>query len=112
VRIAKSTRRRRGPVFAENRGRTVAAEVKMRPYLGPYADHFVQAILVDTEQEIMAWTTHNPVLGNDDWQIDAYTDSELAPGGDFILAVNTPAGMVGFFAASKADADRIRMSIS
>jgi hypothetical protein len=112
VRIAKPTWRRHRPVFAENRDSTAAEEMKMSPYLGPYADHFVQAILVDTEQEIIAWTTHNPVLGNDDWQIDAYTDSDIASGSDFILAVNTPAGMVGFFAASKADADRIRTSIS
>jgi hypothetical protein len=86
--------------------------MKMEPYGGPYADRFVQALLVDSGQEIVAWTAHNPVLGNDDWQIDAYTDSALAAGSDFILAVNTPAGMVGFFAASKADADRIRASMS
>jgi hypothetical protein len=84
----------------------------MEPYEGPYADRFVQAFQVESGQEITAWTERNPTMANDDWQVEAYTDSGGSNGERFILAVATPAGWVGFFAATRADADRIRESMA
>ena len=84
----------------------------MEPYGGPHADRFIQAFLVGSGPEIVAWTERNAVMANDDWQVNAYTDAELSNDEGFILAVSTPAGLVGFFAATKAEADRIRESMS
>ena len=84
----------------------------MDTYEGPYANPFVQAFLVDTGQDIIDWTSRNPVMANDDWRVDAYTNGGESHGECFILAVSTPAGMVGFFAAGNADADSIRASLS
>ena len=84
----------------------------MDRYLGPYADRFVQAFTVDTGQEITAWTTQNAVMADDHWQVEAYMDTGEPTGDCFILAVPTPAGLVGFFAATRADADHIRESLA
>ena len=84
----------------------------MDPYGGPYADRFAQAFLVETEQEITAWIARNPVMANDDWQVEAYSDVGESNGDRFILAIPTPGGLVGFFAATKDDAERIRQAIA
>ncbi len=84
----------------------------MESYGGPYAGRFVEAFLVGSGSEIVEWTERNVVMANDDWQVDAYTDAELSDGAGFILAVTTPAGLVGFFADTKADTDRIRESMA
>jgi hypothetical protein len=84
----------------------------METYTGPHAERFIQAVLVNTGREIESWVEKNPVMANDDWRVEAYTDTGESNGECFILAVSTPAGLVGFFAATKDDADRIHQSMS
>ncbi|MGH2391203.1 MAG: hypothetical protein ACRDIE_23660 [Chloroflexota bacterium] len=83
----------------------------MEIYSGQYAGRFAQAFQVDMARDIVTWTERNPIMANDDWRVDAYTDTGEPNGDCFVLAIPTPAGLVGFFAPTGADADRIRRQL-
>ncbi len=85
----------------------------MDRYTGPYADRFVQALHVETGAgDYGVDRAATSVLGNDDWQVRPIPTPERRTGSALILAVSTPAGLVGFFAATEVDAIRIRASIA
>jgi len=72
-------------------------------------DRFIETIEVSTARELFAWTETHPTIEGAVWPSSWWVGN----GDDdrFILAVPTPAGMVGFFASTEADADRIRASV-
>lgn len=83
----------------------------MDPYTSPYADRFVAAYTVRAAREIFAWTEHHPVTPDAEWPGDAYQNTGDPSEDRFILAVPTPDGLVGFFAESAAEAERIASSV-
>ena len=77
----------------------------------PYAARFPRVVEVATARELFAWTETHPILTGAEWPVDVYQNTGDPNEGAFILAVPTPGGLVGFFAADGADADRIRASV-
>ena len=74
-------------------------------------NRFVETVEVSTAREIFAWTETHPILAGAEWPMDGYRDTGDPNEGAFILAVPTPAGLVGFFAAEGADAGAIRAGV-
>jgi len=73
---------------------------------------FIETIEVSTAHELFAWTETHPTIEGAVWP-RSWRVGPGDPGEDrFILAVPTPAGMVGFFAAEGADAAIIRASVN
>jgi lipoprotein-anchoring transpeptidase ErfK/SrfK len=83
----------------------------MTPYDSPYAARFVAAYEVATAREIFAWTEAHPITAGAEWPVDVYRHTGDPNEHQFILAVPTPEGLVGFFAPSAEDAERIRASV-
>jgi hypothetical protein len=83
----------------------------MTPYASPYATRFRTAYQVTTAREIFAWTETHPITVGAEWPVDAYQNTGDPREDAFILAVPTPEGLVGFFAQSAEDAERIRASV-
>ena len=70
---------------------------------------FIETIEVSTAHELLAWTETHEYIPAVEWPVDAAAGT--ADDDRFILAVPTRAGLVGFFALTEADADRIRASV-
>jgi hypothetical protein len=83
----------------------------MTPFTSAYAARFVAAYQVTTAREIFAWAETHPITAGAEWPVDAYQNTCDPNEHQFILAVPTGAGLVGFFAHSAEDAERIRASI-
>ena len=77
----------------------------------PYAARFPRVVEVSTAHELFAWTETHPIIEWSEWPVDGYQNTGDPNEAAFILAVPTPAGLVGFFAPTEADADKIRASV-
>ena len=77
----------------------------------PYAARFPRVVEVSTAHELFAWTETHPIIEWSEWPVDVYQNTGDPNEAAFILAVPTPAGMVGFFAPTEADADKIRAGV-
>ena len=90
------------------------------------SSQFVETIEVSTAREIFAWAETHPTIDGDEWPVDAAAGRE--DDARFVVAVPVPAregdewarksgmrgewvSLVGFFAVTEADADRIRESV-
>ena len=74
-------------------------------------NRFVETVEVSTAHEVFAWTETHPILAGAEWPTDGYRDTGDPNEGSFIIAVPSPAGLVGFFAAEGADAGAIRAGV-
>ena len=74
-------------------------------------NRFVETVEVSTAHEVFSWTETHPILVGAEWSVDVCQDTGDPNEGAFILAVPTPAGLVGFFATEGADADTIRAGV-
>ena len=77
----------------------------------PYAIRFPRVVEVSTAHELFAWTETHPILAGAEWPMDGYQNTGDPNESAFILAVPTPAGLVGFFATEGADAGTIRAGV-
>jgi len=73
------------------------------------SSRLVGAYRVRTAHEIFAWTETNTIIPDEEWPCDVIP--ALDNDQHFILAVPTPGGLVGFFAESAEQADRIEESV-
>ena len=71
-------------------------------------DRFIETIEVSTAHELLAWTETHPTIEGAVWPSSWWVGND---DDRFILAVPTRAVLVGFFALTEADADRIRAGV-
>lgn len=80
-------------------------------FTSPYASQFAATYHVNTAHDLFSWTETNTITPDAEWPGDVYQNTGDPAEDTFIVAVPTPDGLVGFFAATAEDAERIRQSI-